>query len=75
MPFCSKVALNKAGEHLKPVLRSRSIASVKRLFARKMIVNGLIGQRNVPPGVFVDSLPILNADGALGLPITLDTGE
>lgn len=40
-----------------------------------MIVNRLIGQRNLLPSLFVDSLPILDAGGVVGFPVALGNGR
>jgi len=45
------------------------------LLAREMIVDRLLGERNVLPSIFVDSLPILNAGGVVGLPVALRNGR
>ena len=45
------------------------------LLARKMIVNRLVGKRNALPSFFLDSLPILEAGGVVGLQVALGNGR
>ncbi len=45
------------------------------LFAREMVVNRLICERNVLPSLLVDPLPILEAGGVVGLPVALGNGR